>query len=133
MLSGTPRLVGDSAPLGEISPDGNGSWGTVPAGVWLNVAATLVAGFVVSYFWSATTIIYFLLRQSDDATDLKEVFMPDQEEVDELLPLVGVASSSQPVVERPAPTEFPAAPRSDGTEDTEFDIRTEIGPGDAKS
>ena len=62
----------------------------------------MMVAFVYSYFWSASTIIYFLLRQSDDATDLDEVYLPDEQERDELLPLVGVAASDQPVVERPA-------------------------------
>ena len=50
-----------------------------------------------------TTIIYFLLRRSDDATDLDEIYMPPQTDVDELVPWVGVAASDQPVVERPPP------------------------------
>lgn len=132
LTAGSPQSLGGPATNGDISSDGPGAWGTLPAGLWLNVAGSLVGGFVVSYFWSAVTIIYFLLRQSDDATDLKEVFMPMEEEVDELLPLVGVADSSQPVVERPAPTEFPDPPRSSSTEDTEFDIRTGPTAKDAK-
>lgn len=70
--------------------------------VWLNVLATAVIGFIHSYFWCAATIAYFLLRKADDATNLDEVFFLDDDDEDELLPVVGVAASEQPVIERPA-------------------------------
>jgi len=72
-------------------------------GFWFDVVALLVGGFVCSYFWTASTIIYFLLRRIDDATALDEVYSPNADESDELLPLVGVAGSDQPVIERPPP------------------------------
>jgi hypothetical protein len=79
-------------------------------GFWLDVVALLVGGFVCSYFWTASTIIYFLLRRIDDATALDEVYSPNEDESDDLLPLVGVAASDQPVIERPPPV-------VDGTEE----------------
>jgi hypothetical protein len=80
--------------------------------VWLNVVALLVAGYAASYFWTASTIIYFLLRQSEDANHLTEVYRPKVETSDELLQLAGVAASDQPVIERPAKheAETPKAP-----------------------
>ncbi len=41
-----------------------GAWIT---GLWARGLATLVIGFVHTYFWTATTIIYFLLRRSVDS------------------------------------------------------------------
>ena len=76
----------------------------------MQAVAVLVSGFVASYFWTAATVIYLLLRQVDDATDFHEVYMPDEKEADDLLPLVGVAASDQPVIERPPEGDF-AAPR----------------------
>ena len=38
---------------------------------------------------------------------LDEVYLPKQEEEDELLPLVGVADSEQPVIERPVAPQPP--------------------------
>ena len=32
--------------------------------------------FVFSYFWTATTAIYFLLRRHVDATEMDEVYVP---------------------------------------------------------
>lgn len=125
LISANPSLLGGNSILGTNTNVDPSFWGATPAGFWLEVTALLVTGFVTSYFWSAATIIYFLLRSSDDATSLKEVYLPEEEDEDDLLPLVGVADSSHPVVERPAAGEFATAiPKSDGTEDTEFDIRT---------
>ena len=76
------------------------------AGAWLQGVGLLVSGFVASYFWTASTVIYLLLRQVDDATDFHEVSMPDEKETDELLPLVGAAASEQPIIERPAEGDF---------------------------
>jgi hypothetical protein len=70
-------------------------------GFWLHALLLAVAAFGASYFWTAATIIYFLLRQSEDATDLDEVFLTAEPERDDLLPLVGTAASDQPVIERP--------------------------------
>jgi hypothetical protein len=80
--------------------------GTALAGIWLHLVATLLMGFVSSYFWTASTIVYFLLRQSDDASDLEEIYVSDEDEQDDLYPLVGVAASDQPVVERPREGDF---------------------------
>jgi hypothetical protein len=107
LLQATPGLIGGPglfpSPLevAHVAPDA-GSTGSALAGIWLHLLGLLVAGFVYSYFWTAATITYFLLRRVDDATDLNEVYMADEEEDDDLLPLVGVAASQQPVVERPA-------------------------------
>ncbi len=75
---------------------------TVPArivSVWLALLATIAVGFAVSYFWSAATVIYFLLRRADDGTDFDDVWLGEVED-DDLLPLAGIAAGDQPVVER---------------------------------
>jgi hypothetical protein len=69
---------------------------------WLHAMTMLVAGYAVSYFWSASTIMYFLLRQSEDANHLSEVYRPKQDTADNLVQLAGVAASDQPIIERPA-------------------------------
>ena len=43
--------------------------------VWVTLAAAAVIGFVVSYFFSLNTIIYYLLRKHVDATDLEDVYL----------------------------------------------------------
>ncbi len=68
---------------------------------WSEVQSALRLAVLASYFWSATTVIYFLLRQSDDGTPLDEVYIPGPPPKAEPLPLVGVAASQQPIIERP--------------------------------
>lgn len=69
---------------------------------WGEMQAALRIAVLASFFWSATTVIYFLLRQSDDGTPLDSVYIPGPSPKPEPLPLVGVAASQQPVIERPA-------------------------------
>ena len=69
--------------------------------LWKELVRLLHLAALVSYFWSATTVIYFLLRQSDDGTPLDQVYIPGPPPKAEPLPLVGVAASQQPVIERP--------------------------------
>ncbi|MFI4851312.1 MAG: hypothetical protein ACIAZJ_19535 [Gimesia chilikensis] len=76
---------------------------------WGSILNLLFSGFVISFFWSASTIVYFLLRKCDDGTPLDHVYVADedQEETDEL-PLAGVAKSGEPIIERPVePEESP--------------------------
>lgn len=71
------------------------------AGLWTRGVGLLLWGFVYSYFWTITTIIYFVLRQSDDGTPMDEVYVPQAPDRNESLPLVGTAVSDQTVIERP--------------------------------
>lgn len=43
-------------------------------GLWRTVVAGLVAGWVVSYFSCATTVLYFLMRKATDDQDLEEIW-----------------------------------------------------------
>jgi hypothetical protein len=117
LLLGAPESLGGPGLL-TGSASGGISSGTLFAGAWLQAVGVLVSGFVASYFWTAVTVIYLLLRQVDDATDFHEVYLPEEKEADELLPLVGVAASEQSIIERPAEGDFasrptvPCSPRS---------------------
>ena len=51
------------------------SVGTI-VGFWLSIWTLGVLGFVNSYFWSATTAVYFTMRQKVDGISMKEVFLP---------------------------------------------------------
>jgi hypothetical protein len=85
-----------TAPVTEARPEPPASLpgatlGTSLFSFWLHAWATLVQGFVYSFFWSCTTVIYFVLRQSVDGNELDEVYCGIQSEPDDLLPLVGAA------------------------------------------
>jgi hypothetical protein len=45
--------------------------------LWLGIFFLLVLGFGYSYFWTAATIIYLLLRQKVDDTDFDEVYLEE--------------------------------------------------------
>lgn len=103
-----PGLASDAAPF-TASAEVPATVGARLAGFWLGIVGLVVAGFVYSYFWTASTIIYFLLRRREDAADYDEVYLPESDEPDPLLPLVGVAASDQPVIERPVTRDEAAA------------------------
>jgi hypothetical protein len=47
--------------------------------IWLWLFFLLVLGFGYSYFWTASTIIYLLMRRKVDDTDLDEVYLEEDE------------------------------------------------------
>ena len=47
---------------------------------WIDLAVTVAMAFVFSYFWTANTAIYFLLRRHVDATKMDEVYLPEEED-----------------------------------------------------
>lgn len=58
----------------------NNKLGAILAGIWLAIIFLLVLGFGYSYFWTAATIIYLLLRKKVDDTELDEVHLEEEEE-----------------------------------------------------
>ncbi|MBI3837050.1 MAG: hypothetical protein HY288_03845 [Planctomycetia bacterium] len=70
---------------GELGTLGNA--GSALIQFWLHCVNTLALAFVFSYLWTSTTVIYFLLRRLVDATELDEVFMPEESELHGLPPL----------------------------------------------
>jgi hypothetical protein len=88
--------------------------------VWIWPLFLLVVGFGYSYFWSASTIIYTLMRRHVDDTELDEVYLED-DEIDQGFsqpppPAAEAAPASKPgtvslnVVEAPPPVPPPAEP-----------------------
>jgi hypothetical protein len=71
------------------------------AAIWLYLLYFMVIGFVYSYFWSASTVIYYLLRRDVDNTEMQEVYLEGEEE-DEGLPIEPAPAS--PVVTPAQPT-----------------------------
>ncbi len=52
--------------------------------LWVHLIIGLVIAFLITYFCSATTLIYYLLRRQVDATDLDEVYVaePHEEQIE---------------------------------------------------
>ncbi len=69
-------------------------------GFWTGCVALFGTAYLYSYFWSAATAIYFLLRQSVDGTEPDEVAVEHEEESFGLPPLKTDASGVPQVVEK---------------------------------
>lgn len=117
LAGGAPPLLASFWP-GEASTL-EPTWASQCVSAWLHAMTMLVAGYAVSYFWSASTIIYFLLRESEDANHLSEVYRPKQESPDQLVQLAGVAASNQPIIERPPKHQPEASPEPQSNPEAE--------------
>jgi hypothetical protein len=66
--------------------------------VWVGTIFMLVLGFGFSYFWSASSIIYLLMRRKVDDAEMDEVYLEEEDE----------PGYTGPLATKPAPA--PAAP-----------------------
>lgn len=119
-------------------------WGIEKAGAamvsfWLTLAFLLMLGFSYSYFWSASTMIYLLMRKKVDETELDEIFL--EEDLPEPLPAPIVppktdlpGATALPTVSAPeptpAPTPAPVPPPAPTTPAAESKIVEEVKPTD---
>jgi hypothetical protein len=53
--------------------------------IWIYPLFLLVVGFGYSFFWSASTIVYLLMRHHVDDTEMNEVHMEDEDMDDPFL------------------------------------------------
>jgi hypothetical protein len=53
--------------------------GAVFVGVWIGLFFLMIVGFGYSYFWTASTLIYFLMRKHVDDTEMDEVYFEEGE------------------------------------------------------
>lgn len=72
--------------------------GAILVAMWLYLVFLMVVGFSYSYFWTATTIIYLLMRREVEDTDMDEVYM-EEEEMEE-----GYTPPAPPAAEKPQMT-----------------------------
>jgi hypothetical protein len=99
--------------------------GPVLIAIWLGVIFLMIIGFGYSYFWSASTIIYFLMRRKVDDTEMDEVYLEEEDSEEPYsapavhppaTPQPAPAGSSLPMVEpplrpsTPPPSSPPSAP-----------------------
>jgi hypothetical protein len=81
--------------------------GTAIIGVWHACLFTLALGFIYSYFWSAATAIYYVLRRDEDGTEMSEVTYEDAREMRGLPPLGADALGVPAVSDLPPPASSP--------------------------
>jgi hypothetical protein len=85
--------------------------GPVLVSFWLYLIFLMVVGFGYSYFWSASTIIYFLMRRKVDDTDLDEVYLEDEEaEESYSAPVAPSAPTMQPAASGTPPLQMVESP-----------------------
>ena len=62
-------------PAGGDELSSVGRFGAGMIRFWAGCVKLLAVGYVFSYFWTASTAVYFLLRHNVDATEMDEVFL----------------------------------------------------------
>ena len=80
--------------------DGNAEVDSSLIAFYASAGSYLLRGLQYSLFWAVVTVVYLVLRRSDDAVPMDEIFVP-QPESNDPVPVVGTAASEQPVTERP--------------------------------
>jgi hypothetical protein len=94
-----------------LTPGGNAEGlsyaGALLIRFWSGCVKLLAVGFLYSYFWTAATAIYFLLRRDVDATEMDEVYL-DADATETAPPLIKTDAEGAPVVEEPTPPSPPA-------------------------
>jgi hypothetical protein len=70
-------------------------WGAFLVAVWVYLFFLMILGFAYSYFWTAGTIIYLLMRRDVDDTEVDEVYLEEDE---------AESAYSAPVPEAPEPS-----------------------------
>jgi hypothetical protein len=107
-------VAGADAPSQAFDPqavDSLGQTGLNLIGFWVNVVVTLTMGFALSFFWTSTTAIYFLLRRQVDATEMDEVFLPEERQPYGLPPLETDAAGVAGVADTSGTTPDETGPR----------------------
>ncbi len=63
----------------DLKPEWFQSFGAGIVAIWLHSIFLFVLGFAYSFFWSAGTVVYFLMRKQVDDTELDEVYLEDED------------------------------------------------------
>jgi hypothetical protein len=95
--------------------------GAVMVTFWLGLVFLLILGFGYSYFWTAATIIYLLMRKNVDSAEIDEVYLEEDDQEPAfpapppapVPPPAGKATLTMvepPTLRTPAPAEPPPVP-----------------------
>ena len=124
----------DAAPESGDESDDESAGALAYAGLavlafWIALVKVLAIGFGLSYFWTASTAVYLLMRRAVDATEMDEVFVEDEEE-QYTLPPITADSQGAPVAddsESQGPSEAPSGPESGNAPETPSDESSQSG------
>ncbi len=80
---------------------------------WVHLVIAMLGAFVVCFYFSANTIIYYLMRKEVDATELDDVYLEqmDDEFADPMSGDPAIIAPESPVPTPAAPATAPAAPQ----------------------
>lgn len=67
--------------------------------VWTGIVKLLAVGFLFSYFWSASTAVYLLMRQKVDAAEMDEIALEEDQEEPYGLPPLKTDAAGVPLVD----------------------------------
>ncbi len=73
--------------LADRPPGAMARWGDTLINFWNGCVRLVALGFVYSYFWTASTAIYLLLRRDDDGTEIDDIHIDAPRETYSLPPL----------------------------------------------
>ena len=120
-----PPTFNDLVPsINWMALSGAEAFGAALVWVWVSLVALTVLAFVTSFVCTASTTIYFLLRQRVDGTDLEDIYV--DHDVDELL---NDEQEPQPTDETtPSDTTEPTEPPTDQQPPTDTTPPTETTP-----
>jgi len=86
------------------------TFGSRLVGLWLGVLFLMMLGFSYSFFWTASTVIYFLMRKRIDEAEMDDVFMEEEEPTIPAFtpkspppPPPATSPTSLPVIQAPPP------------------------------
>ena len=86
----------DTERADQYMKPGNFSWynhaGAGMVAFWVTILFMLMLGFSYSYFWTAASMIYLLMRRKVDETEVDEIYL--EEEMDEPMDKVSPPSST---------------------------------------
>ena len=82
-----------------------GQIGAGVTSVWVYLAISLLASYVISFYFSASTIIYLLMRRKVDATEMDSVYMDQEpEQVPDVVPAAQAPAIARPQDKTPEAT-----------------------------
>jgi hypothetical protein len=86
------------------------TWGAGIVCFWLTLAFLMMLGFSYSFFWSAATMIYLLMRKKVDEAELDEVFEDDEPEMPLAPPKLATGTVPAPTPSNPTSLPVLASP-----------------------
>ena len=98
------------------------SLGATLLAIWVYLTIAMLGAFAISFYFSSNTVIYYLMRNEVDATELDDVYLEQSDEeftdtvttttvtTETTTATTETPAASAPVLETPPPTDAPPPP-----------------------